>query len=167
MENGEVWSRLFTVTCWWLWKWRNERCFRSVPNIPMDQLSFIFARIKQIDLAMKNLSTPQQNQQTRRVEAYIRWIHPRVGWVKLNTDGAGGIIHGHRGELFETFAVNCGVCSCTRAELLAVLRGLSVAWNGGHRKVQVEVDSEVVVSLLTGDPLLALLLFISSVNVWR
>ena len=49
------------------------------------------------------------------------------------------------------FALNCGICSCTRAELLGVMRGLAVAWNGGHRKVVVSIDSEVVVSLLKGD----------------
>lgn len=77
----------------------------------------------------------------------------------LNTDGAakgnpgaagaGGLIRGHHGELFEMFAMNCGVCTCTKAELLAVQRGMSLAWNSGHRRVQVMVDSEVVVRLLT------------------
>ena len=85
-----------------------------------------------------------------------------LSWAKLNTDGAakgnpgpagaGGLIRGYRGELFETFASKCGSCSCTRVELLAVMRGLAVAWNGGHRKVHVEVDSETVVRLLEGDP---------------
>lgn len=32
------------------------------------------------------------------------------------------------------------------------MRGLSVAWNGGHRKIVVSVDSEVVVRMLAGDP---------------
>ena len=162
MLNSEEWSRMFTVTCWWLWKWRNERCFQTSPKIPVDQRSFIFARVRQIDLAMKNPSDLVEHQRPQRLEAFIRWIHPGVGWVKLNTDGAakgnpgpagaGGLIRGYRGEVFEVFSINCGVCSCTRAELLAVLRGLSVAWNGGHRKLHVEVDSEVVVRLLTGDP---------------
>lgn len=44
--------------------------------------------------------------------------------------GAGGIIRGPRGELFEMFAANCGVYSSTKAELLAVMRGLATAWNG-------------------------------------
>lgn len=26
----------------------------------------------------------------------------------------------HRGELYEVFALNCGVCICTKAELLGV-----------------------------------------------
>lgn len=89
---------------------------------------------------------------------FICWRSPSIGWVKLNTDGAakgnpgkagaGGIIRGHRGEVHEVFALNCGSCSCTRAELCAVLHGLGIAWNGGHKKVLVSIDSEVVVNML-------------------
>ncbi|XP_056697666.1 uncharacterized protein [Spinacia oleracea] len=38
--------------------------------------------------------------------------------------------------------------SCTKAELLVVHRGLLIAWEEGHKKVQLSVDSEVVVKLL-------------------
>lgn len=46
------------------------------------------------------------------------------------------------------FALNCGVCTCTWAELLAVQRGLIIAWNKKYKKVVVAVDSEVVVKFL-------------------
>lgn len=77
-------------------------------------------------------------------------MQPDIGWVKLNTDaakgdpgaaGAGGLIRGSSGE-FEYFAVKCGVCTCTKAELMAVMRGLQIAWEGGHRKVHILVDFE-------------------------
>ena len=75
--------------------------------------------------------------------------------MKLNTNGAakgnpgaagdGGIIPGHRGEVYEVFTINCSSCTCTKAELMAVMKGLLVVWNeGNHRKVMVEVDSKVV-----------------------
>lgn len=80
--------------------------------------------------------------------------------MRLNTDGAakgnpgqagvGGTIRGHRGKLHEMFAVKCGVCSCMKAELLGVMHGLLIAWNGGHRRVILTVDSVVVVRLLEG-----------------
>lgn len=95
------------------------------------------------------------------VELFIRWQYPSVEWVKLKIDGAakgnlcatggGGIIRGHRGEVYEVFAINCGSCTCTKAELMAVMKGLLVAWDGGHEKVTVEVDSEVAVRLLEGE----------------
>lgn len=97
----------------------------------------------------------------RREEVFVRWMYPREGWVRLNTDGAskgnpgeagaGGIIRGYRGEMFEMFAANCGICSSTKAEFLAVLRGLTLAWNGGHKRVQLTVDSETVAKALVGD----------------
>ena len=159
--DNEEWNRLFPIACWWLWKWRNERAFKPSPSIPVDQRSFILARVKQVALAMTP-SNIQNHSSARRVETLVSWRHPAVGWVKLNTDGAakgnpgaaggGGLIRGHRGELFEVFTINCGSCTCTRAELLAVLRGLVVAWEGDHRKVHVELDSEVVVRMLVEDP---------------
>lgn len=132
------------------------------PKIPIDQVTFIFARIKQIREAFEHDLKRAEGHRVTRQEVFIRWRYPGIGWVRLNTDGAskgnpgkagaGGLIRGHRGELFEVFAANCGECSSTRAELLAVMRGLIVAWNGGHRRVVVSVDSEVVVRLLEGDP---------------
>lgn len=64
--------------------------------------------------------------------------------------GAGGIIRGSRGELLELFSLDRGACSCTKAEILGVFRGLLLASNGNHRKVIVTVDSEVVACLLLG-----------------
>ena len=157
-RKSEEWSVIFAVTAWWLWRWRNERCFNSEPKIPLDQCAFISARVGEIVKAMSSDLMEVVDHKRKRVERYVRWPYPREGWVRLNTDGAakgnpgiagaGGLIRGHRGELFEMFASNCGVCSCTKAELLAVLRGLAIAWNGGHRRVQLTVDSEVVVRLL-------------------
>lgn len=59
-----------------------------------------------------------------------------------------GLIRGPRGELHELFSARCGNCSCTRVELLGVLRGLAVAWDAGHKRVQLSVDSKVVGQLL-------------------
>lgn len=30
----------------------------------------------------------ENNRKRKREEKYIRWTHPREGWLKLNTDGA-------------------------------------------------------------------------------
>lgn len=152
---------VFTNTIWWLWKWRNSRCFGRVADIPVDQMGFIMSRVGLIRHAFDREELEEGRSKRRRVEIFVRWLHPDDGWVRLNTDGAakgnpgaagaGGIIRGHSGELFEMFAANCGYCSSTRAELLAVVRGLVVAWNGGHRRIQLTVDSEVVVRALVDE----------------
>lgn len=51
--RGEEWPRVFAVVCWWLWRWHNERCFNNEPRIPVDQVSFIFARVGLIKQAME------------------------------------------------------------------------------------------------------------------
>lgn len=127
-EKDGNWGQLFSITVWWLWRWRNERVFSSASSIPIDQVSFILARVHQVRKAFNRKLPEPRNQMNRRTEVLVRWKYPSMGWVRLNTDGAskgnpgragaGGVIRGHRGELFEVFALNCGVCSCTRAELL-------------------------------------------------
>lgn len=42
-----------------------------------------------------------------------------------------------RDEVHEVFALNCGIFSSTKAKLLAILKGLLVAWEGEHKKVEV------------------------------
>lgn len=81
----------------------------------------------------------------KRSERFIRWEYPREGWVRLNTDGAskgnpgfagaGGLIRSHKGEVHEIFSLNCGTCTVTKAELLAVMRGLAIAWNGAESAI--------------------------------
>ena len=158
---GSEWPKVFSVTCWWLWRWRNDRSFNRNPSIPVDQVSFIFSRVGEIKAAMERNDFARNPTPRRRQEVLVRWQHPREGWVKLNTDGAskgnpgpaggGGLIRGPRGEIYEVFALNCGSCSCTKAELMAVLRGLQIAWEGNHKHVLVLVDSEVVAKILLSD----------------
>ena len=46
------------------------------------------------------------------------------------------------------FAMNIGVCSITAAELWGIFEGLSIAWELGFRKVQVESNSRCAVGLI-------------------
>lgn len=152
---------MFCSTLWWLWKWRNARVFEREPEIPVDQLGFIVAKVGMIAqaLARSNRVNGTGNAGTRDI--LVRWEYPMEGWVKMNTDGAaknntgaagaGGIIRTSRGETVGMFAANCGFTSATKAELLAVLKGLAVAWNGRYKRVIVEVDSMVVIRSLLGD----------------
>lgn len=120
VRTDSNWPQLFGVAIWWLWKWRNERCFNGVPKIPLDQVSFIFASLKQVTMAFLRDQQHVGGGSIRRQEILVRWQYPNMGWVRLNTDGAskgnpckagaGGLIRGHRGEVFEVFLINCGVC---------------------------------------------------------
>lgn len=96
----------------------------------MSQVGIIQQAMKKEDLLLSKRKRCME-------EILVRWSFPREGWVMLNTDGdakgnpgrggCGGLIRGHRGELYEVFASNCGIYSSTKAELLGVMRGLAIA----------------------------------------
>jgi ribonuclease HI len=74
-----------------------------------------------------------------------------------NTDGAskstgtascGGIIRGSYGEWLGGFAKNLATCSAFVAELWGVLEGLQYDWRLGFRKVELMIDSKIVVNTL-------------------
>lgn len=86
-----------------------------------------------------------------KTKKLIRWITPPDGWVKLNVDGAshrnpgttggGGVLRNQNSQWIRGFTANFGTCSSVKAELLALLQGLRMAWMYGVKKLIIEVDS--------------------------
>ncbi|KAJ8441385.1 hypothetical protein Cgig2_009093 [Carnegiea gigantea] len=156
--RNSQWPIKFVTIVWWLWRWRNERCFGRASNIPSDKLRFLFERfqeaIKAISLETKWLSTAS----TTGREVTVDWEPPSAEWVALNMDGTsgnnpgpsggGGVFHGWRGEWMGGFAERMGVYSSVRVELRAILQGLRLAREKGYRKLVVYVDSIVIVGML-------------------
>jgi len=80
-RHNSQWPTKFVTTVWWLWRWRNDRCFGRTLNIPSDKFRFLFQRlqenIKAISLESKWLSTAKS---TRR-EVMVGWEPPQlIGW---------------------------------------------------------------------------------------
>ncbi|CAN0881905.1 Putative ribonuclease H protein At1g65750 [Linum grandiflorum] len=83
--------------------------------------------------------------------------------MTLNIDGSirnqgnfaagGGLLRNKMGNAVFAFSRNMGKCSITRAELRATVDGLTLAWHHGARKVCLQVDSQCVVQLLSGESL--------------
>ncbi|CAN0877469.1 Putative ribonuclease H protein At1g65750 [Linum grandiflorum] len=94
----------------------------------------------------------------QRVDSFVGWTVRFDVEIIMNTDGSviqpsraaagGGILQNSRGICQAAFAANYGICTITRAELRAALTGLHLAWDLGYRKVDLQVDSMTVVSLL-------------------
>ena len=84
---------------------------------------------------------------------------PPPPYLKLNTNGsalgnpglvgAGGVLRDHRGRWISGFSFRGGLATNNMAELAAVRQGLEMAWNMGYKFLQLELDSKVVLSLLT------------------
>ncbi|WCJ37652.1 Polynucleotidyl transferase ribonuclease H-like superfamily protein [Euphorbia peplus] len=133
--------------------------FQGLKRSTAEIRSGIFAFTKHIaDSNAYRMITSTTLKPTRH-DCLIGWSVPFIHWVKLNTDGAvkggqfrasvGGLIRDSQGTWIQGFARNIGICSVLRAELWGIYDGLTLAWNLGYRKVQVEVDSKLCVDLLT------------------
>ncbi|XP_015936169.1 uncharacterized protein LOC107462117 [Arachis duranensis] len=149
------WNTQFLVTCWWLWKWRNQEIFNPPFQRPMQPLPFILKQVKLIQEAFK-----KEGQRKNKIETNICWECPPEDWMKVNTDGAakgnpgmagcGGLIRNYQGRWIAGFVANIGYCTAYYAELWGVYYGLKTAWELGMRKIILEVDSKAVVDVIKG-----------------
>ncbi|KAK4268096.1 hypothetical protein QN277_024799 [Acacia crassicarpa] len=83
---------------------------------------------------------------------------PRVGWIKMNVDGAskgaqmaagcGGLLRGCSGEWICGFVRKLGRCTTVKSKLWVVLTGLEVARSFNLDNIIIECDSVSVVSML-------------------
>jgi ribonuclease HI len=83
-----------------------------------------------------------------------------VGWVKLNTDGCckelnqigcGEVLRGSDGEWLGGFAKFIGRRCAIEAEIWGVLEGLQHARRLNFRKVELNVDSLLVMKTINSD----------------
>lgn len=88
----------------------------------------------------------------------IEWTPQQMSWVTLNTDGAsrgnpglatvGGVLRDEEGTWVQRFAFNIEMCSAPLAELWCVYYGLCIAWDMRIPRLELEVDSGLVVGFL-------------------
>lgn len=145
-KAGEAipWATMFAVSVWWGWKWRCGNVFGE-NRLWRDRVQFLINLAKEVMLVKEvekgHIVIGQ------RIEVMIGWIPPRVGWMKLNTDGAshgnpgqasaGGVIRNGDGEWCGGFTLNIGRCSAPLAELWGVYYGQLVAWKKSFRRFGV------------------------------
>ena len=153
--SGSPWSTTFALACWWSWKWRCGNVFGTNKRC-RDRTQFIKDLAREVTETHSKLAVGDGG--GVRKERCIAWTFPEMGWVKLNTDGAshgnpgiataGGVLRSPEGAWMGGFAVNIGICTAPMVELWRVCYGLVIAWERGVRKVELEVDSQIVVGFL-------------------
>ncbi|CAN1802045.1 Putative ribonuclease H protein At1g65750 [Linum perenne] len=89
----------------------------------------------------------------------VAWEPDPADWITVNSDGsfnassgratAGGLARHSDGRCIFAFTINLGNCSITRAEMRGAVEGFTRAWNAGFRRVLLQLDSQVAISLLT------------------
>ncbi|KAL9859832.1 putative RNA-directed DNA polymerase [Arabidopsis thaliana] len=149
------WSTVFLMAVWWGWKWRCGYVFGATGRC-RDRVSFIKDLAREVTKAHAVVGVSRRL--VGREERRISWSRPSEGWCKLNTDGAsrgnpglaaaGGVLRESNGEWRRGFAINIGICSAPLAELWGVYYGLYMAWECKVSRLELEVDSEVVVGFL-------------------
>ena len=110
-------------------------------------------------MILANETIKSQRSVEKRIEIMVGWMPPRVGWMKMKTDGsshgnpgpaaAGGVLRNGEGEWCGGFALNIGRCGAPLAELWGVYYGLVAAWEKWISRLEFEVDSKEVVEFLT------------------
>lgn len=121
-----------------------------------DRTKFIKDKAQEVTLA--SLKKKLANSHVNRIETMVGWVAPSEGWIKLNMNGdsrgnpglatAGGVLRDGDGVWRGWFALNIGRCMAPLAELWGVYYGLYIAWERGIRRLEVEVDLELVVDFL-------------------
>ncbi|KAJ8760048.1 hypothetical protein K2173_010904 [Erythroxylum novogranatense] len=156
--TADHWPLVFGVVLWKLWIWRNERCF--TPGASHNHLiGEIFSLVRDALLARQLLRdvSPPSARPRRLLE--VSWSKPSEGLVNLSTDGsakgnpglatAGGLLRDAGGRWLVGFGALLEHCSALQAEFWAVYHGLTLAWFHGYSRVDLTIDSALVVSSLT------------------
>jgi ribonuclease HI len=149
-----AWCELWSMSCYYLWTWRNRESHDEDFVRPYRQFHHINNMLSDYRNAAKASDVASDSNQSL---VLVRWIPPKPLFVRLNTDGAykehkiagcGGVLRGADGEWLGGYAKCVGLCSAFVAELWGVVEGLRYAHRLGFRKIQLSVDSAAVVQVL-------------------
>ncbi|CAN1191106.1 Putative ribonuclease H protein At1g65750, partial [Linum perenne] len=149
---------LFGVAAWMLWKARNDSIFAGTEVCP-NQLAFKIGIWAGNVVDAFNRDARLVGVNGTRCWKEISWDPGPLLGATINTDGsvkgpghkasAGGVIRDSTGKALLAFTMNLGTSTITRAEINGAITGLELAWDLGLRQVELQIDSQVAVSILT------------------
>lgn len=156
--DGSGWRNVWATTCFFLWGWRNRTMHDPSFSRPAFPATVVQRYVHEYQVG-KNQLNPAQGGVKETV--LVSWKPAVDGWVTVNTDGAskagggisgcGGLVRDHHGRWLGGFTRFIGETHAYIAELWGALEGLLLAWTKGYRHVELQLDSKVVVSQLTGN----------------
>ncbi|KAK2382027.1 TMV resistance protein N [Trifolium repens] len=142
---------MFVVTCFEIWRNRNEEVFQNVKKDNWTSVNDIYS----YHSSMVHALGPTNKQHVIR---QIRWHPPPEGYIKVNVDGSslgnlgnagfGGLLRNDRGSWIHGFSGSCGRASNLVAELSAIWKGLQLAWDLGYKSIIMESDSQAALDLI-------------------
>ena len=158
-DNANLnWTTYFSVTLWWIWRWRNCFVFNKSHEIPLDIGAFLQIRVEEYARSELNEAGNSSNIRMHSREIQVVWQPPPAGWYTMNSDGAakgspgnaggGIIIRDYAGNIISAMMACFGACNAFRAEIMALLRGLELARNLQIPKLVVQMDNLACVKLM-------------------
>ncbi|MQM11302.1 hypothetical protein Taro_044209 [Colocasia esculenta] len=170
---GKLMQFTFMSAIWEIWYSRNRARFQEqgmsakhIVNRTMLSVLVVSSNFKTQQLLQpwsKALKKNGDNRLQKKITApmVIKWMHPPVGRLKLNVDGAfksatgsaggGGILPDHNGRCICAFAKKYqGTISALDAEARALRDGLAMCCSKGFLDIMVETDSLMLTQSITG-----------------
>ncbi|GAU35137.1 hypothetical protein TSUD_394630 [Trifolium subterraneum] len=142
---------IFLAAVWWIWRARNALCLNS-ELIPLFALKL---RIMDYALLLRNC---QSNLHETSIPKLVKWNAGGTDMI-LNVEGSsignpgiygfGGLIRNADGACVHGFFGNLGVTNILHAELMAIYKGLLLAWELNIKDLWCYSDSEMVIKLIT------------------
>lgn len=153
-ENDNI---LFSLTVWWIWKWRNELVFNNSPHTLNAKIAWIRSQVAEVITAFEKGPNRLHSINSYKWEM-CRWSRPEEDRIKVNFDGSvdlasgkascGGVIRDSQGEWKGGFLCNIGACPPLQAEAWALFRSIQLAVHQGFKKVTFEGDSKELARIL-------------------
>lgn len=142
------WAEFFAMSCWLLWKFRNEKIFEGL-NADLSSLKIRVAAITD-SIRRNNKRCHNVNLQGSHEMPEAHSATIPSGYYKLSVDGAfsellcsaacGGGIWDPQGNFYGGFMMRIQQEGSLSAELWGCLTGLKQAWDMGIRKVVLLTD---------------------------
>lgn len=145
----------FIVACWMIWKAINAAVFT-------DKNWEDWHTVNQIHVQSETIRCTLQSSASNRTQKEVIWSPPPENFIKLNVDGSsfgnpgrsgyGGFLRDVYGQWICGFSGSCGFTTNLNAELMAILKGLNLAWSRGYKLVVCESDSTTALDLISHGP---------------
>lgn len=140
------WNEIFGVTCWLIWRRRNEFVHQDVSPSIWEGIAEIKGIMRCMMRARPVLGKPQRvvSCQTEAVvaDASRGDVHVDGSFCpRTQAAGCGGLLHSRVGEILEAFVCSVPGASSFAAEVWGCIWGLRRAWEKGYKKVMLFCDA--------------------------
>ncbi|KAF7817750.1 hypothetical protein G2W53_023205 [Senna tora] len=157
--NEHKWCDTFAISCWLLWKQRNNIVFKNSMEKPNALITGIHNQL--VYLKEARALNVKQSRFQKPNDSNRGWRPPDANMVKVNVDGScwendmsiscGGVIRDAESRWIVGFAKNLSKGNVLLAELWGIRLGIQTATDNGLFYITLESDSLVAINMIKGN----------------